>query len=257
MYEKGLVSIIMPSYNTGAFIAESIKSVLNQTYKKWELIIVDDCSSDNTDEVVKNFDDERIKYYRQEKNVGAACCRNYALSLTNGEWAAFLDSDDLWTPEKLEKQLSFMIKNNYKFSCTGRDEINEESESLNRITTSPHHISKIGMYMYCWVGCLAVMYHIPTVGCIKIENLKKNNDYAMWLKVIKKVDCYCFDDVLAHYRVRKQSISHDKFKKLLLSHYLLFREGEKLSIVSSCVLTMINCIFGVIKKCLYVRKVEI
>ena len=257
MYEKGLVSIVMPSYNTGKFIAESIESVLNQTYKKWELIIVDDCSSDNTDVIVKSFNDERIKYYKQEKNVGAAYCRNYALSLANGEWAAFLDSDDLWMPKKLEKQLSFMIENNYKFSCTGRDEINEESESLNRITVSPHHISKIGMYMYCWIGCLAVMYHIPTVGLIKIENLKKNNDYAMWLKVIKKVDCYCFDDVLAHYRIRKQSISHDKFKKLLLSHYLLFRKGEKLGIVSSSILTMINCIFGVVKKCLYVRKVKI
>lgn len=257
MYEKGLVSIIMPSYNTGAFIEESIESVLKQTYEKWELIIVDDCSDDNTDEVIKIFNDERIKYYKQEKNVGAACCRNYALSLAKGEWAAFLDSDDLWTPDKLEKQLAFMIDNNYRFSCTGRDEINEKSEPLNRVTISPHHISKLGMYLYCWVGCLAVMYHIPTVGIVEIENLKKNNDYAMWLKVIKKVDCYCFNDVLAHYRVRKQSISHDKFKKLLLSHYLLFRKGEKLNVISSSVLTMMNCLFGIIKKIFYVKKVKL
>lgn len=254
MYEKGLVSIIMPSYNTAAFIGESIESVLKQTYTEWELLIVDDCSTDNTEEIVKQYDDDRIKFFKQEKNSGAASCRNYALRMARGEWAAFLDSDDLWTVDKLEKQLSFMIDNNYKFSSTGRDEISETSEPLKRVTVSPHHITKTGMYLYCWVGCLAVMYHIPTVGVLQIENLKKNNDYAMWLKVIKKTDCYCLDDVLAHYRVRKQSISHDKFKKLLMSHYLLFRKGENMSVPSACALTAVNCVFGMIKKIFFVRR---
>lgn len=255
MYKEGLVSIIMPSYNTASFIGESIESVLSQTYENWELIIVDDFSKDNTDAIVKMYDDKRIRYYKQKKNVGAACCRNFALSVANGEWAAFLDSDDLWDPKKLEKQIMFMIKNNYKFSCTARDEINENSEPLYRVTRSPHHITKIGMYLYCWVGCLSVMYHIPTVGIIKIEDLKKNNDYAMWLKVIKKTDCYCMDDVLAHYRVRKNSISHDSLFKLIKSHYLLFRVGEKFSITLSVACVILNIVCGILKRLIFIRKV--
>lgn len=106
--ENGLVSVIMPSWNTGKFIAESIQSVINQTYKNWELIIVDDCSTDNTDEIVGKFTDIRIKYLKNEKNSGAALTRNRALREAKGEWIAFLDSDDLWKPEKLEHQLKFM-----------------------------------------------------------------------------------------------------------------------------------------------------
>ena len=105
-----LVSIIMPSYNTEQYIAETIQSVINQTYQNWELIIVDDCSTDNTDTVVGKIKDSRIRYLKNEKNSGAAVSRNKALREANGRWVAFLDSDDLWKPEKLEKQISFMMK---------------------------------------------------------------------------------------------------------------------------------------------------
>ena len=107
-----LVSIIMPSYNTAGFIAETIESVINQTYHNWELLIVDDCSPDNTDEVVKPYlADTRIKYFKNEKNSGAAVSRNRALREAKGKWMAFLDSDDLWRSEKLEKQIDFMNNN--------------------------------------------------------------------------------------------------------------------------------------------------
>ena len=251
--ENSLVSIIMPSYNTAKYISESINSVIEQTYKNWELIIVDDCSTDNTDEVVAQYDDPRIIYLKNEKNSGAAVSRNKALRAAKGEWIAFLDSDDLWEPTKLEKQLKFMIDNDYKFSCTGRDEIDENSNSLGRITTSPKHITSFGMYLYCWVGCLAVMYHSPTVGLIQIADIKKNNDYAMWLKVIKKCDCYCFDEVLAHYRVREKSISHDKLFRLIKSHYDMFRLSENMNSIMSFVLTIGNVFLGICKKILYVK----
>ena len=104
--EKELVSIIMPSYNTGKFIEETINSVINQTYNNWELIIVDDCSNDNTDEIVKSIKDSRIVYLKNEKNSGAAVSRNKALKEAKGRWIAFLDSDDLWKREKLEKQIN-------------------------------------------------------------------------------------------------------------------------------------------------------
>lgn len=253
MMENSLVSIIMPSYNTAKYIGESIDSVIEQTYKNWELIIVDDCSTDNTDEVVAQYDDSRIIYLKNEKNSGAAVSRNKALRVAKGEWIAFLDSDDLWDTTKLEKQLKFMIDNGYKFSCTGRDEIDEDSNSLGRITTSPKHITPFGMYLYCWVGCLAVMYHSPTVGLIQIDDIKKNNDYAMWLKVIKKCDCYCFYEVLAHYRVRKKSISHDKLLRLIKSHYDMFRLSENMNSIMSFVLTIGNVFFGICKKIVYVK----
>lgn len=119
-----LVSIIMPSWNTAQFIAESIQSVINQTYKNWELLIVDDCSTDDTDNIVEPFlTDARIKYFKNEKNSGAALTRNRAMREAKGEWIAFLDSDDLWMPEKLEKQIRFMNEHNYTLSFTEYEKI--------------------------------------------------------------------------------------------------------------------------------------
>lgn len=132
----GLVSIIMPSWNTGRFIAESIQSVINQTYTNWELLIVDDCSTDNTDEVVAFFNDERIKYFHNEKNSGAALTRNKAIREAQGEWIAFLDSDDLWNPKKLEYQIKFMKKHKLVFSYHEYEKIDEESQPLNIIMVS-------------------------------------------------------------------------------------------------------------------------
>lgn len=110
-----LVSIIMPSYNTASFISKTIESVLNQTYKNWELLIVDDCSTDDTDEIVSKYNDKRIVYLKNEKNSGAAISRNRALRNAKGKWIAFLDSDDLWHPTKLEKQIKFMKKMDISF----------------------------------------------------------------------------------------------------------------------------------------------
>ena len=252
----GLVSIIMPSYNTAQYIGESIKSVISQTYSNWELIIVDDCSTDNTDEVVGGFQDNRIKYIKNEKNSGAAVSRNRALREVKGEWIAFLDSDDLWFPQKLEKQLGFMKENGCYFSCTRRATIGEDGKELGTYVTSPKHVTKRGMLIYCWPGCSSVMYHVPTVGLIQIADLKKNNDYAMWLKVIKKTDFYYLDDCLELYRVRKQSISHDKFSKLLKSHYLLFHQGENMGILKSSFFACLNLFGGVYKKLFLVHKYE-
>ena len=145
-----LVSIIMPSYNTAKFISETIESVLAQTYTNWELIIVDDCSTDNTDEVVKSFlSDNRIKYIKNEKNSGAAISRNRALRESKGKWIAFLDSDDLWMPEKLERQIAFMEASGYHFSYTNYIEIDEESKPNGKRVTGPKKITKHGMYNYC------------------------------------------------------------------------------------------------------------
>lgn len=250
-----LVSIIMPSYNTAQYIEKTIKSVLDQTYTNWELLIVDDCSTDNTDEVVKNYlTDKRINYLKNEQNSGAAVSRNRALREAKGQWIAFLDSDDLWMPEKLEKQICFMKEKGYFFSYTDYEEINAEGNRTGTFVTGPKKITKMGMYNYCWPGCLTVMYDATKVGLIQISDIKKNNDYAMWLKVCKKADCYLLDECLGQYRKgRVGSVSTHSIKTMIGWHYRLFHEAENMGIFPSLFNTGRNLIFGFYKKKRYVK----
>lgn len=251
---RDLVSIIMPSYNTGRFLSETIRSVLAQTYTNWELLLVDDASTDNTDEVVMAFlTDSRIRYIKNETNRGAAVSRNRALREAKGKWIAFLDSDDLWMPDKLEKQIAFMTENGYHFSYTNYIEIDEESRPNGKSVTGPKRISKHGMYNYCWMGCLTVMYDAETVGLIQIADIKKNNDYAMWLKACQRADCYLLNETLAEYRKRSGSVSNHGYVKLIKWHYKLYREAENKNPISSFVLTVRNLFFGVWKKIKYVK----
>lgn len=249
-----LVSIIMPSYNTGNFIMESIKSVLNQSYQNWELIIIDDCSTDETDSIIKTLTDSRIKYIKNEKNLGAAISRNKALKIATGKWIAFLDSDDLWTSDKLEKQLYFMKKIKCFFSYTCYEEINEKGNSSGKIVSGPKKITKHKMYNYCWPGCLTVMYNVDVIGTIQIKDIKKNNDYALWLKICEKADCYLCPMVLAQYRKgRTGSISTQKYKTLIKWHYKLWRDVESKNTIICIINTMRNLVFGIYKKIKYVH----
>ena len=159
-----LIHIFTPSYNTAKFIRKTIESVQAQTYQNWEMIIVDDCSSDNTDDVVAGYlYDKRIKYIKNKKNFGAAVSRNRALREAQGKWIAFLDSDDLWSPEKLEKQIDFMQKNGYHFSYSCYEEMNEDGYKTGVKVTGPKKITKTGMFNYCWPGCLTVMYDLSLI----------------------------------------------------------------------------------------------
>lgn len=250
-----LVSIIMPSYNTASYIGETIRSVLNQSYKNWELIIVDDCSADDTDEIIKPFlKDTRIRYSKNEKNSGAAVSRNRALRKAQGRWIAFLDSDDIWHPRKLERQIRFMEKKNYHFSYTMYEEIDEGSKPLGVVVKGPKKISKLGMYAYCWPGCLTVMYDRDVIGNIQIADIKKNNDYAMWLNVCKKADCYLYPKVLARYRKRSGSISNHGYLRLIKWHYILWHEAEgKNSLLALC-WTLVNLVFGAYKKKKFINR---
>lgn len=252
---EGLVSIIMPSYNTAPYIEETIQSVLNQTYTNWELIIVDDCSTDNTDEVLETIKDDRIRCFKNEKNSGAAVSRNKALREAKGQWIAYLDSDDLWMPEKLEKQIEFMEENGYAFSYTNYEEIDVNGNKTGVRITGPKKITETGMFNYCWPGCLTVMYDAEKVGLIQIEDIKKNNDYAMWLKACKKANCYLLDECLGQYRKgRVGSVSTHSIKTMIGWHYKLYHEAEDMGILSSLFNTGRNLVFGFYKKKRYVRK---
>lgn len=248
--DENLISIVMPSYNASAFIKESIASVQRQTYKNWELIIVDDCSSDNTVDLIKSVEDERIRFFKNEKNSGAAVSRNRALHEAKGKWIAFLDSDDIWVPTKLEEQLAFMKKNNYAFTYTDY-RIRLNGKWLPYICTGPNKVNKRRMYDYCYFSTITVMYDQSKVGLIQIADLKKNNDYAMWLKAVEKVDCYRFPKCLSYYIKHENSISSGSKAKLIKWHYVLFRKGQELNPFISGVLTINNLFHGVFKKVVY------
>lgn len=249
----GLVSVIMPSWNTSNFIAESIQSVIDQTYENWELIIVDDCSTDNTDEVVAKFKDKRIRYFKNEKNSGAALSRNRALREARGEWIAFLDSDDLWSPDKFEHQINFMNKHGYTLSYTEYEKIDEESKPLRIYVSGPEKVNKHKMYNYDYIGQLTMMYSAKEFGLIQIKDIKKNNDYAIRLQLYKKSDtcAYLLKENLAKYRVRKVSISHDKFRRKFKSHYDLFHMCDEKPAVIAAWYTCWNMFYGVMKKSIY------
>lgn len=250
-----LISVIMPSYNTASYIEESVQSVLNQTYRNLELIIVDDCSTDNTDEVVQHLlGDKRIRYYKNNENSGAAVSRNRALREAKGRWIAFLDSDDLWEENKLEKQVLFMEENGFSFSYTEYIEINEMGNELGTKVSGPQIITKRGMHAYCWPGCLTVMYDRKAIGEIQIKDIKKNNDYAMWIEICKKTNCYLLTEVLAKYRKRSGSISRLNYSKLVRWHYRLWRDVEEKNPICAISLTGLNLICGIYKKFKFVER---
>ena len=167
-----LVSVITPSYNTARFLRETIGCVLSQTYENWEMLIVDDGSTDDTDDVVASFSDPRIRYFKNERNSGAAGSRNRALREARGKWIAFLDSDDLWTPDKLEKQIRFMEENGFHFSYTQYCEMDEHGNRTGVLWTGPRRIGRIGMRTFNYMGCLTVMYDRDAIGLLQIKDLR-------------------------------------------------------------------------------------
>jgi len=259
MNNLGLVSIITPTYNCDRFIAETIRSVQAQTYTEWEMIIVDDCSTDNTQQVLKPFleTDCRIHYLRNEENSGAAISRNRALSKAKGKWIAFVDSDDLWLPDKLERQVAFMEENGYHFSYHEYDEIDEDSKPLGIHVGGKKRVSRFDMFACCWPGCLSVMYDSEYVGLIQIEDVRKNNDTAIWLEVVKKTPCFLLNENLALYRRRRGSITPVSIWGKIKAHYPLFRIAQRQNPVFAWFWTFMNVPGNIFKKIFYVKRYSV
>lgn len=245
----------MPSYKCGKFIEKSIKSVQAQTYQNWELIIVDDCSGDGTVDIVLKLknNDNRISIYQNCSNSGAAITRNTALQNAKGRWIAFLDSDDLWEPTKLEKQIKFMEENEYAFTYHEYKEIDEQDNELGIYVSGKMHVGKFDMFACCWPGCLTVMYDVEKIGLIQINDIKKNNDTAMWLKVIQKADCYLLKECLGKYRRRANSITPKPLWKRIWAHYPLFRVAEKMNPFWATFWVGMNVLGNAYKKYKYVK----
>ncbi len=232
---EGLVSIIMPTYDCASFIEETIASIKAQTYENWEIIIVDDCSKDSTRAIVEQLSctDDRIKYHCLKENSGAAVARTAAMSLAMGEYMAFCDSDDLWMPDKLERQLSFMKENGYSFTCTAYEQIDEEGKPLGKVIKTVKRTDYNRLLLDCPVGNSSVMYNVEKMGKFEVPNIRKRNDDALWLQMLKKEKyIYGMPDVLMKYRIRKNSISSNKLK-VIKYHWILYREIEHLSVIRS------------------------
>jgi teichuronic acid biosynthesis glycosyltransferase TuaG len=229
------VSIIMPSYNSMNYISNSINSVVNQTYESWELIIVDDCSKDDTQHIVSNYckNDNRIKLFVNEKNLGSATSRNMGIKKSSGRYIAFLDSDDLWHQDKLSKQVNFMRLNKYSFTYSYYSKIDEQGLLLKNIDNLPEKVSYISTLKSNKIGCLTAIYDTEFFGKVYMENLKKRQDLTLWLKLLKENNyAYCCKEILANYRIRKNSLSRNKLK-LVKFHWLIYRKIEKQNFINS------------------------
>lgn len=258
MVDYGLVSVITPNYNCGRFIAQTVESVLAQTYAHWELLIQDDCSTDDSVALARQYAarDPRIKIEVNPRNCGAALTRNRALARARGRWIAFLDSDDLWMPRKLELQTAFMARNGYAFTYHEYAEIDEAGNPAGVRVSGKKRVGRFGMFACCWPGCLTVMYDAAKIGLVQIRDVKKNNDTALWLKVIRKVDCYLLKEDLGRYRRRRGSITPPGIVARVLWHYPLFREAEGMDPLRAAFWMLANVPGNLYKKLFYVKRYD-
>jgi teichuronic acid biosynthesis glycosyltransferase TuaG len=233
--KQPLVSVITPVYNASRFIAETIQSVQAQTYQNWEMILVDDQSKDNSREIIQEFvnKDPRIRLIVLEKNSGAAVARNTAINNARGKYIAFLDSDDLWLPTKLQKQVQFMEENEIEFSFTNYKIIKENGEHTNQVVEVPKKITYDELLKNTIIGCLTVMLNIEKLGKVQMENIRTRQDFVLWLSILKKgYTAYGLQEVLALYRKVEGSISSNKFKAAK-QNWKVYREIEQLPLLKA------------------------
>ena len=232
-----LVSVVMPTYNCGKYIFRSIDSVLAQTMNDWEIQIVDDCSTDDTADVIVPYLNKypQIHYYRLPQNGGPAVARTEAIRRSTGKYIAFLDSDDLWLPKKLEKQIDFMEETKSYFSRTAYSCMDDDGNSLHYALYPPMRTD----YQKCIrlsnpIGNLTAMYDQEKLGKFAVPMMRKRNDFALWLQVLKKTKyCYGMQEVLGMYRMRRKgSVSSNKLKQVKYQ-WQLYHDVEKHGIIRS------------------------
>lgn len=249
-----IVSVLTPVWNGEKYISSTIASVQEQTLTDWEMILVDDCSTDRTCEIIEAIaaDDPRIRLLRQESNQGAGPARNRALEAARGRYIAYLDADDLWYPEKLEKQIAFMQEKNAAFSCCSYEVIDDSGNSLNKYV---HQLPKVDYKGFLTnnllqtVGMMADLSQIDR-ALFHMPDLRRRQDAATWLQVLKAgYPCYGMEEVLAKYRRAKGSLSGNKLKAAKGIWYL-YRKVEHLSLPFSCY-CFVKYAFLAVKKRIY------
>ena len=230
-----LVSIITPVYNAERFLSETIKSAKEQTYKNWELLLVDDCSKDNSAKIIKEFNrtDDRIKYIKLEKNSGASISRNTGIKNAKGRFIAFVDSDDLWEPEKLEIQISYMLEKNLGFTFTSYRYMKENGVKTNKVAKAPFKINYNGLLKNTIIGCSTVVIDREIIGEFEMPLVKRGQDTATWLQILRNEKyAYGIQKDLVNYRLVGDSLSSNKIKALKRT-WNTYRNVEKLNIFKS------------------------
>ncbi|MGG1686662.1 glycosyltransferase family 2 protein [Pseudalkalibacillus sp. NRS-1564] len=228
--------MVTPCYNSAFTIKETIDSVISQTYENWEHIIVDDCSKDNSTNIIVDelAHEPRIKLIKMKSNSGAAEARNMAIEKAKGKYIAFLDSDDLWHPEKLYKQVKFMEENDLSFSFTNYRIIKETGERTNKVVIGPKSLDYYYLLKNTIIGTLTVMLNIEKIGPIKmVGNLNCTEDFALWLVLLKKGhNAHRLNEELAYYRKSKQSDSGNKLKSAKET-WNTYRRTQKISVIKT------------------------
>lgn len=229
MQNEPTVSVVTPVYNAEKFLKETIESVLGQTFEDFEYLLIDDCSTDNSTNIVKEYakEDKRVKYIRLRENSGAAVARNTGLENAQGRYIAFIDSDDVWYPEKLKKQLDFMKEKNEAFTYTKYEHITEEGDVLSA-PDFPEKLSYSGLLKNTAIACSTVVIDRQVIGDFRMPLVRKGQDTATWLKILRNHDyAYLVDEVLNKYRGREGSLSSDKVSALKRT-WNTYRNIEKL-----------------------------
>jgi len=246
-----MISIITPMYNSEKFILDMIKSVQVQTYQNWEMIVVDDCSQDGGPNIVKKISktDDRIKLISQKKNSGPSHVRNIAIGLAKGRYLAFLDSDDLWHEEKLNKKLKFMKKNHYAFTYTGFEKINEAGEVIGTGFPYKKEVCYYDLLKSNHIGCLTAMLDLQLIGeKLYMPNIKGGReDHGFWLDILKRIEkAYCLKEVLGQYRIRAKSMTINKTANVKYQ-WELYRKIEKLNMMKSLYYMTFYAFYGMRK----------
>lgn len=265
--DSGLVSIIMLSKNQIQYVEESVRSVMAQTYKNWELLFLDDNSNDKTITLMMELKDEarirredytyidRIKVTQTVWDRGASVNRNSSLKEARGRWITFLDVGDVWAPDKLEKQIHFMEENGYSFSYTEYGLMSNQIKNRGFVIGGKEHVTHQDMLKCCWPAYLTVMYDAEKVGKVRVHNVKDNNDYAIWLKISDKHDCHLLAENLATMRTYWGRFGQFLKTNKIKWRYECYRTEENLDPVTSFFYTIRNEWYGVVKWAKYVRKV--
>lgn len=243
-----LVSIITPSYNAEKYIAKTIESVLKQTYTHWEMLISDDCSIDKTREIILSYvaKDKRIKLIPLSSKHGPGPARNVSIAAAKGDYIAFLDADDLWVPEKLEKQIQFMQKNHLAFSYASYFLIDEDGYQIGHFSTKSK-ISYASMLKTCSVGCLTAMYDVSKLGKIYMKDIPKGQDYVLWLEIMKNINqTQGILEPLGYYRILSRSVSSNKLNAAK-AQWKIYRDIEEIGLVKSCYYLMHYTYHGIMK----------
>ncbi len=241
MEESHLVSVIIPTYNSENYIIDTIASVQNQTYKNWEILLVDDGSTDNTIAVISKLKevDNRIEVTILDKNSGTGVARNEALRKAQGKYIAFLDADDLWKPDKLQKQIDFMQLHSLPFTFSFYDYINEKNEVMGVRVKAPQPLSYRQLFFCNYIGNLTGIYDVGYFGKVPILPIRKRQDWMLWLTIVKKINVAIpVPESLAYYRIRNNSLSTAKMD-LIKYNFAVYREFHGLNFLHS-----ILCISG-------------